>query len=106
MLKRPVATPSRASWMALASVPVARGVLAGDRVQERFPEPSQRVLEALVATGWSKAAAARRLGVSRQRLYERLAALNERHGIDVDLPQTRVELALEVWAVRMAELIE
>ena len=27
-------------------------------------------------------------------------------GVDVDLPQTRVELALEVWAVRMAELIE
>jgi hypothetical protein len=85
---------------------VARGVLAGDRIEPRFPEPSQRVLEALVATGWSKAAAARRLGVSRQRLYERLAALNERHSIDVDLPQTRVELALEVWAVRMAELIE
>jgi PucR family transcriptional regulator, purine catabolism regulatory protein len=85
---------------------VARGVLAGDRVAERFDEGTQRVLEALVATGWSKAAAARRLGVSRQRLYERLAALNERHRIDVDLPQTRVELALEVWAVRMAELVE
>jgi PucR family transcriptional regulator, purine catabolism regulatory protein len=85
---------------------VARAVLAGERVPERFDDGSQRVLEALVATGWSKAAAARRLRVSRQRLYERLAALNTRHGIDVDLPQTRVELALEVWAVRMAELVE
>ena len=85
---------------------VARAVLAGERVEPRFDEATQRVLEALVATGWSKAAAARRLGVSRQRLYERLAGLNERHGIDVDLPQTRVELALEVWAVRMAELVE
>ena len=81
-------------------------MLAGERVEPRFAEPDQRVLEALVATGWSKAAAARRMGVSRQRLYERLASLNERHGVDVDLPQTRVELALEVWAVRMAELIE
>ena len=63
-------------------------------------------IEALVATGWSKAAAARRLRVSRQRLYERLAALNERHGVDVDLPQTRVELALEAWAVRMADLVD
>jgi hypothetical protein len=85
---------------------VARGVLAGERVEPRFDEGAQRMLEALVGTGWSKAAAARRLGVSRQRLYERLAALNERHGVDVDLPQTRVELALEVWAVRMAELVE
>jgi hypothetical protein len=85
---------------------VARAVLAGDRVQARFDEATGRVLEALVATGWSKAAAARRLGVSRQRLYERLAGLNARHGIDVDLPQTRVELALEVWAVRMAELVD
>jgi purine catabolism regulator len=86
--------------------PVARSVLLGERVDPRFDEPTQRVLEALVATGWSKAAAARRLGMSRQRLYERLSGLNERHGIDVDLPQTRVELALEVWAVRMAELID
>jgi purine catabolism regulator len=85
---------------------VARAVLAGERVAPRFDEGTQRVLEALVATGWSKAAAARRLGVSRQRLYERLAGLNERHRFDVDLPQTRVELALEVWAVRMAELVE
>jgi purine catabolism regulator len=85
---------------------VAGSVLAGERVEPRFGEADQDLLEALVATGWSKAAAARRLRVSRQRLYERLAALNERHGIDVDLPQTRVELALEVWAVRMAELVE
>ena len=54
--------------------------------------------------GWSKAAAARRLGISRQGLYERIAALRGRHGVDPDLPQTRVELALEVWAVRMGEL--
>ena len=85
---------------------VARDVLAGDRVEPRFSEGEAQLVDALVATGWSKAAAARRLRVSRQRLYERLAALNGRHGIDVDLPQTRVELALEVWAVRMAELVD
>src|SRR5437763_497027 len=85
---------------------VAGSVLAGERVEPRFGEADQGLLEALVATGWSKAAAARRLRLSRQRLYERLGALNERHGIDVDLPQTRVELALEVWAVRMAELLD
>jgi len=85
---------------------VAGSVLAGERVEARFAEGDQELLEALVATGWSKAAAARRLRVSRQRLYERLAALNERHGIDVDLPQTRVELALEFWAVRMADLVD
>jgi hypothetical protein len=85
---------------------VAGSVLAGERVEARFAEGDQELLEALVATGWSKAAAARRLRVSRQRLYERLAALNERHGVDVDLPQTRVELALEAWAVRMADLVD
>jgi hypothetical protein len=57
-----------------------------------------------VRTGWSKAAAARRLGVARQRVYERLAAIRARYGLDPDLPQTRVELALELWAVRMGEL--
>jgi PucR family transcriptional regulator, purine catabolism regulatory protein len=97
--------PVRAAGSLGALRAVARSVLAGERVERRFDEGSQRVLEALVATGWSKAAAARRLGISRQRLYERLAALNERHAIDVDLPQTRVELALEVWAVRMADLV-
>ena len=63
-----------------------------------------RTVEALVESGWSKAAAARRLGIARQRVYERLAALSSRHDLDFDLPQTRIELALEVWAVRMSEL--
>jgi hypothetical protein len=83
---------------------VAGSVLAGERVEPRFDEGAQRVLEALVATGWSKAAAARRLRISRQALYERIATLKARHLLDPDLPQTRVELALEVWAVRMGEL--
>jgi hypothetical protein len=61
-------------------------------------------VESLVATGWSKSAAARRMRISRQRLYERLAALAARHRFDPDLPQTRVELSLEIWALRMAEL--
>jgi PucR family transcriptional regulator, purine catabolism regulatory protein len=116
-LKEALAAAERACLVAAAAGPavrlasdlgaleaVARDVLAGERLAPRFDEATQRVLEALVATGWSKAAAARRLGMSRQRLYERLAALNARHRIDVDLPQTRVELALEVWAVRMGEL--
>jgi hypothetical protein len=83
---------------------VARDALAGEVVAARFDEAGLRLVEALVATGWSKAAAARRLRMSRQRLYERLAAESARHGLDFDLPQTRVEVALEVWAARMSEL--
>ena len=44
-----------------------------------------------------------RLGIARQRLYERLACCSARHALDFDLPQTRVELSLEVWAARMGE---
>jgi PucR family transcriptional regulator, purine catabolism regulatory protein len=83
---------------------VARDVLAGERVEPRLDESGLALVEALVATGWSKAAAARRLRISRQALYERIASLRARYGLDPDLPQTRVELALEVWAVRMGEL--
>jgi purine catabolism regulator len=83
---------------------VAHGVLQGDRLEPRFDDGSLRLVEALVGTGWSKAAAARRLGISRQALYERLGALSALHGLDFDLPQTRVEVALDVWAVRMGEL--
>ena len=53
-----------------------------------------------------KASAAKRLGIARQRLYDRLAVLSARHGLDFDLPQTRVELSLEAWAARMSELTE
>jgi len=84
--------------------PLARDVLAGARIATRFDPGSLDLVEALVATGWSKASAAKRLGISRQRLYDRLAALGAAHGLDVDLPQTRVELSLEVWAVRMSDL--
>lgn len=83
---------------------IARDALAGERVESRFDDAGLRLVEALVATGWSKAAAARRLRMSRQRLYERLAAESARHGLDFDVPQTRVEVALEVWAARMGEL--
>src|SRR5689334_8715538 len=83
---------------------VARDVLAGERVEPRLDGSGLALVEALVATGWSKAAAARRLRISRQALYERIGTLKARHGLDPDLPQTRVELALEVWAVRMGEL--
>jgi PucR family transcriptional regulator, purine catabolism regulatory protein len=84
--------------------PVAREVLAGSETRSRFDEQGLAVVEALVATGWSKSSAAKRLGIARQRLYDRLAALSARHGLDFDLPQTRVELSLEVWAARMSEL--
>jgi hypothetical protein len=87
-----------------ALAPVAREVLAGGRMQSRFDEAGLAVVEALVATGWSKASAAKRLGIARQRLYDRLAVLSARHGLDFDLPQTRVELSLEVWAARMSSL--
>jgi hypothetical protein len=87
-----------------ALAPVAREVLAGGRMQSRFDEAGLGVVEALVATGWSKASAAKRLGIARQRLYDRLAVLSTRHGLDFDLPQTRVELSLEVWAARMSSL--
>ena len=80
---------------------LARDVLTGDRFESRFEPAGRRTVEALVDSGWSKAAAARRLGIARQRVYERLAALSTRHNLDFDLPQTRIELALETWAVRM-----
>jgi purine catabolism regulator len=83
---------------------IARDALAGERVRTRFDDAGLRLVEALVATGWSKSAAARRLRISRQRLYERIGAESARHSIDLDVPQTRVEVALEVWAARMAEL--
>jgi purine catabolism regulator len=84
--------------------PLARDVLAGARIETRFDRAALELVEALVATGWSKASAAKRLGVSRQRLYDRLAAMSAAHGLDFDLPQTRVELSLEVWAARMSAL--
>ncbi len=84
--------------------PVAEAALAGRPPASRLDPVAFETIEALVQTGWSKAAAARRLGVARQRLYERLAAIRSRYGLDPDLPQTRVELALELWAVRMGEL--
>lgn len=74
------------------------------RVPSRLDPPDLATIEALVQTGWSKAAAARRLGIARQRLYERLASIRARHGLDTDVPQIRIELALELWAVRMGEL--
>ena len=77
-------------------------MLAGERMQSRFDEAGLALVEALVATGWSKASAAKRLGIARQRLYDRLAVLARRHRLDFDLPQTRVELSLEVWAARMS----
>ena len=54
---------------------IARDVLAGERIEPRLDEGTLAIVEALVATGWSKAAAARRLGISRQGLYERIATL-------------------------------
>ena len=83
---------------------IADAALRGVRVPSRLDPPDLATIEALVQTGWSKAAAARRLGIARQRLYERLASIRARHGLDTDVPQIRIELALELWAVRMGEL--
>ena len=104
-IKESLAAAERACLVAGAAGPVvrdgsglgplgalARDVLAGDRIESRFDDAGRRTVDALVATGWSKAAAARRLGIARQRVYERLAALSVRHGLDFDLPQTRIEL--------------
>ncbi len=116
-IKEALAAAERACLVAAAAGPVvrngsglgplgslARDVLAGERIESRFDEAGRRTVEALVETGWSKAAAARRLGIARQRVYERLTTLSARHQLDFDLPQTRVELALEVWAARMSDL--
>ena len=115
-IKEALAAAERACLVAGAAGPVvrsgsdlgplgllARDVLTGDRFESRFDPAGRRTVEALVDSGWSKAAAARRLGIARQRVYERLAALSTRHNLDFDLPQTRIELALETWAVRMSE---
>ena len=117
-IKEALAAAERACLVAGAAGPVvrsgsdlgplgllARDVLTGDRFESRFEPAGRRTVEALVDSGWSKAAAARRLGIARQRVYERLAALSTRHNLDFDLPQTRIELALETWAVRMSELV-
>ncbi len=117
-IKEALASAQRACLVAAAAGPpvrlgselgalgaVAREALAGRRIAPRFDEGALRTIEALAASGWSKSAAARRLGIARQRVYERLASISARHQIDVDLPQTRVELALEVWATRMGELV-
>jgi PucR family transcriptional regulator, purine catabolism regulatory protein len=116
-IKEALAAAERACLVAAAAGPpvrlggelgalgsVARDALAGQRIESRFDEAGLRTVEALVATGWSKSAAARSLGIARQRIYERLASLSARHDLDFDRPQTRVELALEVWAARMGEL--
>ena len=117
-IKEALAAAERACLVAGAAGPVMR---SGRRVWvrwDRSPATCWRVsgwshdstrqaastVEALVESGWSKAAAARRLGIARQRVYERLAALSSRHDLDFDLTQTRTELALEVWTVRMSEL--
>jgi hypothetical protein len=83
---------------------VAGDILSGTRIDSRFDAAGLETVEALVASNWQKAPAARRLGIARQRLYERLESLAARHGVDFDLPQTRIELALEVWAARMTEI--
>ncbi len=98
------ATPVRHGSELGALGGVARDVLSGERVDPRFSDSEAHLVESLVATGWSKSAAARRMRISRQRLYERLSALAARHRLDPDLPQTRVELSLEIWVLRMAEL--
>ena len=82
---------------------IARDVLAGERIEPRLDEGRSRW-----SRRWSRPAGRRRPPpagfASPARRSTSGSRPQGRHGLDPDLPQTRVELALEVWAVRMGEL--
>lgn len=66
-----------------------------------------RTLEALVANGWSKTRTAGALGVRRQTIYRRIAAIEARIDGSLDDPESRVQvsLALKARLIRKAGLL-
>ena len=117
-IKEALAAAERACLVAAAAGPavregsalgalgsLARDVLAGERIESRFDEAGRRTVEALVATrlveGCGGPPAGDRPPAACTSAWRRSRPATQ---LDFDLPQTRVELALEVWAVRMSEL--
>jgi purine catabolism regulator len=80
---------------------VAGAVLAGELTGPLLSDRDRPALEALVAEGLGVAAAARRLGVSRQTLYAKLRRAAARLGCDPLHPDARADLVLRVVCDRM-----
>ena len=80
---------------------VAGAVLAGELSEPVLSDRDRAALEALVAEGLGVAAAARRLGVSRQTFYAKLRRAAARLGRDPLHPDARADLVLRVTCDRM-----
>ncbi len=80
---------------------VAGAVLAGELNGPLLADRDRAALEALVAEGLGVAAAARRLGVSRQTFYAKLRRAAARLGRDPLDPNARADLVLRVTCDRM-----
>lgn len=86
--------------------PVAASVLAGRKLTSALSERDERLLDALVATGFSVAPAARRLGVSRQSVYKELRRAETRLGVRPLDPGAHAEVSLRLVTFRMQRAIE
>ncbi|HUZ83692.1 MAG TPA: helix-turn-helix domain-containing protein, partial [Gaiellales bacterium] len=84
---------------------VAGAVLAGELSGAMVAARDRATLEALVAEGLSVAAAARRLGVSRQTLYAKLRRAATRLGRDPLDSSGRADLVLRVTCDRMLQAV-
>ncbi len=86
--------------------PVAAAVLAGRRLTPPLTERDERLLDALVAAGFSVAPAARRLGISRQSVYKELRRAESRLGLHPLDPGAHAEISLRLVTFRMQRAIE
>jgi DNA-binding NarL/FixJ family response regulator len=86
--------------------PVAAAVLAGRQLGPALSPRDERLLEALVDSGFSVAAAARRLGVARQTVYKELQRAETRLGLRPLDPGAQAEISLRLIAHRMQQAVE
>ncbi len=86
--------------------PVAAAVLAGRRFGPALSARDERLLDALVGTGFGVAATARRLGVSRQSVYKELPRAERRLGVRPLDPGARAEISLRLIVHRMQGAVE
>jgi purine catabolism regulator len=89
-----------------AADPIAAAVLAGRRLVAPLSARDERLLDALVRSGFSVAPAARLLGVSRQAVYNELRRAEGRLGIPLGDPAGNAEASLTLLAHRMQVAIE
>jgi purine catabolism regulator len=85
---------------------LAAAVLAGERPAEALGARDERLLGALVESGFAVAPAARRLGLSRQALYDELRRAGARLGGDLLSRDVQVELSLRLLGHRMQRACE